>query len=470
MGVGTVALVGAGPGAADLISVRGRRLLRGADLVIVDALLPRTLLDDLGMALGEKTVEWLGAGETRKTQAEINALMRTAAREGRRVVRLKTGDPFVFGRGGEEVAFLTEHGIAFEVVPGITAATAAPAAAALSLTQRGESRSFAVATAREVGGTAVSSFPRAENLVILMGVSALDEVTQTLLADGWAAETPAAIIERATLPWERRAQGPLAQIARLAAEASITAPAVLVIGPAAAAPPRPRILFTGLDPTHFRALGDLIHWPALQIVDDEEGHRTLPAVADALRRTAFDRVIFTSKVGVDSLMRALRERGLDARALAGAQIVVAGAGTAARLGEHGLRADAVATQAGSQGILELVESPPAGHALLVQGSHAPRGLEETLRARGGDVTRLALHRVIPHPDLGRALPAHDVIYFVSPSGVRSCWEQCGEAAFAREIWCIGEVTRDALAALGKTGKVVDPHDPTPHTDAARPAH
>ncbi len=229
------------------------------------------------------------------------------------MVRLKGGDPFVFGRGDDEVRYLAEQGIPWEVIPGPSSCTAAPTAAGYPLTRRAVGRSFAVATARIAGGAVPQSFPRADSLVILMGAAILRLVVPRLLSEGWPSDTPATLIERGTLPWERRVAGKLAEIAALAETADVVSPALLIVGCAAAPLPamveRPRILFTGLDPANFRALGDLLHWPALKIVPDEEGRRLIPWVLGRLRRRGFDWIVFASRLAVTSFFAALARAG-----------------------------------------------------------------------------------------------------------------------------------------------------------------
>jgi len=458
MGVGKAYLVGAGPGAPGLLTVRGLRLLLQADVIVADSLLPEDYLEQLGVSTGGKTVHRLASGATvRGDQIE---LMVAAARRGRTVVRLKGGDPFVFGRCNEEIERLSEHGIPWEVVPGVSACTAAPGAADLPVTSRPHGRSFAVVTARCAGGEVNQSFPKADSLVVFMGVAALEDVVARLLRDGWPADTPAAIVERATLPWERRIFAPLGRLAERARAQGVGAPAAVLVGAAARGLPprtaRPRVLYTGLNPANFRTLGSVVHWPALTVEEEPAGREMTPALARRLDSGAFAWVIFTSKVGVRSFFAALEELGRDARLLGSARIVAAGAGTASELRARGLLADAVPAEPGSRGILQALGAAADGGVLLVQGTHAPRGLEDELTRRGAQVTRLALHRVVPHPALGAPLPDHDVIYFTSPSGVRAYWETYGPDAFREQVWCIGEVTRDELGQIGVKAEIVNP--------------
>lgn len=331
-------LVGAGPGAPDLISVRGYRALCRADVVLADRLVPRTFLQELGIPSTGKTIRWLEDDAGRWSQAEINRWLVHHAQAGKVVARLKGGDPFVFGRGDVEIEYLSAQGVPWEVIPGCSSATAVPTAAGLPLTRHGQAHSFAVATARVAGGAIAGSFPRADSLVILMGAGVLHQVVARLLADGWPADTPAAVVERGTLPWERRVTARLSQLGPAAEDAGIGSPAVIVVGGAArpgVGTRRRRILFTGSNPADARCWGEVLHWPAL-------------------------------------------------------------------------------------------ESAPDG------------------RSAG------------PHPELGRPLPAHDVICFDAPAGMRAYWSVYGQAAFQAEVWCLDAATRRTLARHGIQARLVTP--------------
>ncbi len=461
MAAGKVYLIGAGPGSADLITVRGCRALRQAQVVVCDRLVSESFLQDLGIGVDGKTIISIGDEEGHKTQAEINNLMADSAQAGKVVARLKSGDPLVFGRGMEELEFLSGRGILWEVIPGPSAATAGPAAAAMALTRRETGRSFAVVTARCAGGAVNESFPRADSLVVFMAVGVLDEVVACLLKDGWPASTPVAILERAWQKWQRRVFSPLCEIVERSDKADIMPPAILLIGEAAIRPDafedRPTILFTGLDAANFLSLGDVLHWPALQIVRNEEGYEAVPDVLTGLEQRAFDHVIFTSRVGVKSFVAALEAHGRDVRVMAETTITAAGAGTAMLLSEHGLRADIVPKEPGSSGILHGMGDLSGSSVLLVQGSHAPRDLRQKIEQKTGSVTRLSLHRVEANPCLGRSLPDHDVIYLVSPSGVKAWWNAYGPDGFKQRVWCIGEVTRAELNRLGIEAEVVRPY-------------
>jgi uroporphyrin-III C-methyltransferase len=227
---GKVYLVGAGPGAVDLITVKALRCLRAADVVIYDRLIDPALLTE---ARADATRIYAGKGPRCHTldQAAINTLLVTHARQGQIVTRLKGGDPFIFGRGGEEALALVAANIPFEVVPGITAAIAVPAYAGIPVTQRGQSSAVTIVTGHE--GSAINWEALAHlggTIVIMMGVAALPAITARLLAAGLAPTTPAAVIQQGTTTSQRVVSGDVAAIATLAATAGLTSPAVTVVG------------------------------------------------------------------------------------------------------------------------------------------------------------------------------------------------------------------------------------------------
>jgi len=233
--VSVVAIVGAGPGDPGLITVRGLELLRRADVVIYDRLVNPKLLDE-APATARLVFAGKSCGANTLSHFEINALLVAEARAGHRVVRLKGGDAFVFGRGGEEALALAEAGIAFEIVPGVTSAVAVPAAAGIPLTHRGVAASFAVVTGHgEAGAMTRVDWSRlargVDTLVVLMGLGNLRTITETLIAHGRDPSTPAALIERGTTEAQRTIATTLAELPDAAAAAHLESPVVTVIGP-----------------------------------------------------------------------------------------------------------------------------------------------------------------------------------------------------------------------------------------------
>jgi uroporphyrin-III C-methyltransferase/precorrin-2 dehydrogenase/sirohydrochlorin ferrochelatase len=225
---GHVALVGGGPGDAGLITTRGRQLLAAADVVVYDRLAPRALLEPL-----DDDVELIDAGKAAHahtlTQEQINALLVERARAGKRVVRLKGGDPFVFGRGGEEAAACIAAGVDVEVVPGVTSAVAVPAAAGIPVTHRGVAASFTVVSGHgEIEPADLAAMPG--TLVVLMGLARLETLAAELIAHGRAASTPVAVVADGTTSDERTVVADLATIASAVRESGMEPPAVVVIG------------------------------------------------------------------------------------------------------------------------------------------------------------------------------------------------------------------------------------------------
>jgi uroporphyrin-III C-methyltransferase/precorrin-2 dehydrogenase/sirohydrochlorin ferrochelatase len=231
-GPGRVSLVGGGPGADGFITVRGRQLLAEADVVIVDRLAPQGLLATL-----DEDVEVIDAGKAPHahtlTQDQINDLLISRAQQGKHVVRLKGGDPFVLGRGGEEALACAGAGVPVEVVPGVTSGVSVPAAAGIPVTHRGLSRGFALVSGHEAD-IDWDGLRGADTLVVLMGVARIAQIRDELLAAGRDPGTPVAVIERGTTPQQRTTTGTLADIPAIATAADVQAPAIIVVGDVAA--------------------------------------------------------------------------------------------------------------------------------------------------------------------------------------------------------------------------------------------
>ena len=472
---GVVYLIGGGPGAPDLITLRGLRLLRAADIVIMDTLLPEDYLDEIGvpgkdvrripqggssgmMASTTPPLCKEGSDGDDPRQDEINQLMVESALRGLRVARLKGGDPFVFGRGWEEIAVLDEHGIEWEAVPGITSAMAVPAGASVPLTTRRKSRSVAFVTARLAGGSANRQMPKADTLVLLMGWRVLPELVQRLLNEGWPPETPACIIERGCQPGERRVKAPLVDIAKAAQQARFEPPVLVVVGAGIARPdlqtPRPRILFTGTEPAAFRAMGEILHWPACR--------RRARTISPAELQTALAHlagedaagIVFSDRTAVRRFFEVLYAAGKDVRALHGARLAAWSHGAELALQEIQLCADCACHLADPDILLETLGRPQ--RALLVQSDTTPTTIADTLRERGVDVWPLPLFDLLSAPRLGSPLPDHDVVYFTHTDAVGPFHMAYGAAGLSRPIWCLNENVAAQFQQLGYGATVVLP--------------
>jgi len=436
---GKVCLVGAGPGAPDLITVRGLSLLRAADVIVCDHLVAGDFLERLGLSEHGRKLVRLGRGQTRDEGEALLALMRDEALAGKTVVRLKGGDPGVFGRMAEELAALSQWGIPWEVVPGPSVSTAACTAAGIPVTRRGDSRSLGVVTARTRGGDPNAEMPRADTLVIYMGVECARDTASTLLEQGWSADTPCLAIESATLPFERRVLCRLAEIQDGALN-GVRSPAILVVGMAAACTAaRPRILFAGADPAPYRCLGDLLHWPAFRTVQRTDLSPVEIECIDSLARAPrgrklnppFPVIAFADADAVSAFVRLLDTKGLDVRVLFGVPVAAAETGAVSRLLEHGIRADH----------LWLGRNAPSRSGLIV-GSNA--GISRLLeRAPWGRWTRFVTHEHIPSPELNSPLPDHDAILFASDLERDAYVRAYGPNVLSREIWTTSPPPHDA---------------------------
>ncbi|HEX6026418.1 MAG TPA: uroporphyrinogen-III C-methyltransferase, partial [Solirubrobacter sp.] len=349
----TVYLVGAGPGDPGLMTVRARELIAAADVILYDRLIPPGAL---GGARPDAELVYVGkvGGGPQMPQAEIDRLL--VSYGDRMVVRLKGGDPFVFGRGGEEAQVLREAGISFEVVPGVTAGIAAPAYAGIPVTHREVASGVAFVTGHEDGTLdwdALAAFPG--TLVFYMGVKALPQIAERLVAAGRPASQPVAVVERGTLPGQRTVVATLADVAERAAE--LRAPAITVVGEVATlreqiawlesrplfgrtvAVTRARAQASALA-ERLRALGaDVVEAPAI---------RTRPLEVSFPDVAAYDLLCVTSPTGAAHLFDHLR----DARDLAGVTVAAIGPGTARALRERGVVADVVPERAVAEGLVE----------------------------------------------------------------------------------------------------------------------
>ena len=400
----TVYLVGAGPGDPGLLTRRGEELLRAADVVVFDRLAPRELLE-LARPGAELFDVGKAPGDAPMTQAAINALL-VARGSDQEVVRLKGGDPFVFGRGGEEAEACIAAGVPFEVVPGVTSAIAAAAYAGIPVTHRRVSTSFTVVTGHEdptkdgsdtrwdvlanVGGT----------LVVLMGAGRVAEIAKALIAGGRDETTPVAAVRFGTRSDQFTVRATLGTIA----DAGVESPSAIVVGDVAALDfswfERRPLFGRTVVVTRAReqaselrarlvALGaTVLELPAIRIAPIDF---TLPDLQE------FGWIVFTSANGVDAFFdRGLAPSSLDARALAPVRIAAIGPGTAAALARRGLRADLVPERFVAESLLDAFPAG-AGRVLLARAQSARDVLPEGLARKGYDVEVLAVYRTEPAP-------------------------------------------------------------------------
>jgi uroporphyrinogen III methyltransferase/synthase len=462
----TVYLVGAGPGDPGLLTARALELIAAADVIVYDRLIPPGAMEgareDAELVYAGKE----GGGES-VSQAEIERLLVEHGAAGRTVVRLKGGDPFVFGRGGEEAEALAARGIPFAIVPGVTAGVAAPAYAGIPVTHRSEASAVAFVTGHEdpskadsaLDWEALARFPG--TLVIYMGVRRLGTIVARLMDAGRPSDESAAVVERGTDVRQRVVSAPLASIAEVAADEGLLAPAVTVIGPVAAlhehlewfapgplaglavAVTRARAQSSGLA-RRLRELGaEVVETPAIRIV---------PLDGPAPEVERYDLVCLTSPNGVALMFERLARSGRDARALAGARVAAIGPGTAAALRGHGVIADVVPERFVAEALVEALSALPFTRALVARAAGARDVLPDALRAQGAEVDVLELYETVAEPLSEAQLAAlerADYVTFTSSSTVRFLLAAAeGGLAQGTRIVSIGPITSATLREHG----------------------
>ncbi|HEU4557236.1 MAG TPA: uroporphyrinogen-III C-methyltransferase [Longimicrobium sp.] len=474
---GTVYLVGAGPGDPGLLTVRAAELLARADVLVYDALAAPEIVERAEKA------ERIYAGKRGGTrnvmsQEEISRLLVDLAAKHQTVVRLKGGDPFVFGRGGEEALELARAGVPFEVVPGVTAGVAAPAYAGIPVTHRGISTGVTLVTGHEdpekpetgidwgalarTGGT----------LVFYMSVGRMEENFARLMEAGRSPETPAAAIEWGTYPRQRTVSGTLATLPALVREVKLGAPSIVLVGRVVSlrdelawfdrrplsgrriVVTRARAQASGFAAS-LQALGaEVIQLPAIR-VERPEDPRPLHEAVECL--DSYHWIVLTSANGVDSFFSALREAGRDARALASARVCAIGPATAAELEKHGIRADLVPPEFVAESAVEALASSGElnGRRVLIPAAEDARAaLRDGLRERGAEVVSVVAYRTVRDgtgaDEVRRRLDAGeiDLLTFTAGSTARNFAALVGTGVGSAKVASIGPVTSAALRELG----------------------
>lgn len=469
---GKVYLVGAGPGNPDLLTVKAKELIEGAEVVVYDrligeaiiALLPETALKiNVGKEAGHHPVP----------QEEINRILVEEAGKGRDVVRLKGGDSFVFGRGGEELEELIQAGIAFEVVPGITSAVAAAAYAGIPVTHRDYASSLHIITGhRKKDGKLdldYHSLVRLEGtLIFLMSLSSLDQLIKGLLAAGMSPAMDCALIENGTRPYQRKVLGSLSNIEDLAAAQAIVSPALFIVGRVCSLATQfdwfdrlplkgRRILAVQHQKTGRRLAAALSRLGAevklLPLMETKKLAFDLPNL------TPYTTLVFTSANGVDAYFQRLLATGQDCRLLAGKKLAAVGSQTAEALTKYGLRPDFVPSlfqgEALAREMLEENRLAPSDRLLLLQAKEASPGLGKALDEGGIPYDSLAIYETFyNHQDLPADLTSYDWITFTAAScveGLARCAAEAGVPAAGftgLPALCIGPTTAEKARQLG----------------------
>lgn len=462
---GKVTLVGAGPGDPGLLTLKGRRALEQAEVVVYDRLVSPAIL-----AMIPPTARTIDVGKEaarhKVPQHRINQILLEEALAGHNVVRLKGGDPFMFGRGGEELEGLAERDIPFEEIPGVTSAIAAPAYAGIPVTHRDYCSSVHIITGHQRAGKPLAIDFEAlvrsgGTLVFLMGVAALSALAEGLLQAGMAPDTPAAAVENGTTSAQRRCDATLGTLPERAAAMGIHSPAIIVVGEVCALAPRlcwfdklpllgQKILVTrprdraGTLSEKLRALGaDVWEYPCIETAPI----LPCPAMAAALARLADYRwLVFTSPAGVEALRAELHRMGKDSRHLAGVQLAAIGLGTARALEAMGLTADYIPPVYDAAHLGEGLTAH--GKVLILRAETGSPALTAALDRRAISYDDIAVYRTVyqnPRSEaLRAALEAGEVplVTFTSASTVKGLLATIGGGADLSRVTglCIGERT------------------------------
>ncbi len=470
---GKVWLVGAGPGDRNLVTQRCLSCIREADAVVYDSLATDALLNE-----ARRDAELIYAGKRASShylrQEETNALLIRMAKEGKRVVRLKGGDPFIFGRGAEEAQELLEAGIEYEIVPGVSSCYGAPAYAGIPVTHRDYASSFHVITGHEGSHKEKNVLDYATlakeegTLVFLMGLKNLPHIAASLIGHGKDPNTPAAVIQEGTTGRQKVAEGTLQNIAEKAEHAGIRTPAITVVGETVSlrealawygtgALAGVRVLVTGTEKMA-RQQCRVLEAEGAEVISFSLIY-TEPLITEAFQAAMgeLDRyswAVFTSSNGVDIFFDCLLESGKDIRCLAGLKFAVIGEGTKKALAAKGIRADFVPTRYSSRDLSrEWVPTLTEGdQVLLLRAEEASEELNRALREAGIRYQALSVYHTAvdmrKSEELNRILPQVDYVTFASASAVKAFAAMTDGGNMKAKAVCIGPVTEKAAEAAG----------------------
>lgn len=474
---GKVYLIGGGPGDPGLITVRALEAISEADTIVYDRLVNPSLLNR-----ARKEAELIDVGKVTGRhswpQQKINDLLVEKASQGKIVARLKGGDPFVFGRGGEEALALYRNNLPFEIIPGVTSSIAAPAYAGIPVTHRRIAASFAVITGHEDPSKENSSINWAnlatgiDTLIFLMGMEKLEFISSQLIKNGRSTSTPVAIISHGTLPSQITVVGKLENISKTAYAAGIKAPAVIVVGEVVSLREklrwfdnkplfgkkvlitRPKHQATGLSRLLEREGAQVLEAPAIEIIpNSREVNSVIKELID------FDWLVFSSANGVSAFFQGLENKGLDSRALFPSKVCAIGPATSQALASRGIKADLIPSDYTTRGILASFRMKRIrGKAfLLVRADIATSELEEELERRGAMVTRLSVYKTVLASAMDEEVKREllkgsiDIIIFTSASTVKGFINLVGKNIKnirVPVVACIGPVTAAMAKDLG----------------------
>lgn len=455
---GKVTLVGAGPGDPELITLKGIKALSEADCVFYDYLADASLLDHAPKA--EHIYAGKRKGEHSLSQEDLSRLLKEKALAGKNVVRLKGGDPLIFGRGADEIQYLRSYHIQVEIIPGISSATGIPSSLGIPLTARSVSSSVAFVSGHEEDEDKSHpkpvAIPKADTLVFLMGLTKLNIIIQSLQKAGWSNETPMMIIANGTKPQEQIVQGTIATIEELVKKENVKPPALMVVGKTIEfyrPQPQKKLLHCGTHPDLYKHLGKIVHWPMIDIKPVTMTAAQLKNLNDAF--DAADIVVLTSWYAAEHFFGT----NVIARSPGGTTkqslkiFAVIGQRTAKALTKRGIHPDIIAQEETAQGLFKAISQSLEikGKRILLPRSSLPNPyLKEALTEKGAMVTEITIYENTKPPK--RDLPSANIegIIFTSPSTVNNFLTDYGRIPASWAIMAKGPVTLATLQQAGYT--------------------
>lgn len=447
-----VYLVGTGPGDVELITLKGYRLISQADVILYDHLIPLELLE-----YAKPTAELISVGKFARKhtlpQEEINKLLVEKAKAGNMVVRLKGGDPYLFGRGGEEAEQCVEDGVLFEVVPGITSALAAACYGGIPPTHRDCTPNLAIITGHRKEEKELE-IPKAGTLIFLMGVANIGKIVSSLLEQGWPEDTQIAAIEKGTRYDQRVVKGTLADFLEVAEKAQLRKPAIFIVGKVVGLQEKldwfgtkSRILLPGTHPEKYQHLGTIIHRPFIKLVGIEDYTEADKVLANL---DPYDWIVFTSTNGVKFFFERLNSVGLDSRALHSNKVAAIGSTTAEMLKGCGVLVDMQPKLESSVGLLGEFDKVgiEGKKILLVKPEVGSPVLYDRMTAAGADVEIVVVYKNIEIEPEPTDFNYIDQILFTSASTVRAFIKRFKTVPPGPKVYCLGQPTLDEAAKQG----------------------
>jgi uroporphyrinogen III methyltransferase/synthase len=455
-----VYLIGAGPGDTGLITVKGLEILSQADVILYDHLIGHELLSHAKDDAEKISVGKFASNHT-LPQESINDLIIQKAKEGKLVARLKGGDCYLFGRGGEEAEACHEAGIPYEVVPGITSALAAPCYAGIPPTHRDCTSNIAVVTGhRKKGDTRPIDIPKAGTVIFLMSVGNIKNIIGSLLDAGWDADTKIAAVEHGTCYDQRVIKGTLDNFLDVIKDNPLRTPAIFIVGKVVELAEKldwftkkPKILHLGNHPDRYAHLGTIVHRQIIRCIESENDDQT-----DAYFKSPpkHNWIVFTSGNGIQFFFKKLYAAGFDARIFANTKFAVIGKASGKRLLEFGIKADLTAATESSKGLLAAFSDIDINRLsiLLPQAEISSTELADGLTDRGAAIDKLTVYKTVETEIDDVDLDYIDQILFTSGSTVRAFVNKFGSVPDHIEALCLGTPTQTIAKQNNIDAKII----------------